>query len=125
MLRRRLSAQLRVNVLCVDRLLQSSQLPAQVTRPGEVMLEQRVLEPAVVGTGGSVILDDTGFPKQGERELLAKNVHADFSDEVQKARRAEPSLIGKIAGRLLEEHFPDSIHPGCYSYPLGSSCWPQ
>jgi|SRR5579884_620760 len=44
-------------------------------------------------------------------ELLAKNVHAGFSDEVQKALRADPSLVGKIAGRLLDQHFPDSLHP--------------
>jgi putative restriction endonuclease len=43
--------------------------------------------------------------------LLANSVHAGFSDEVQKALHADPSLIGKIAGRLLEEHFPESIHP--------------
>jgi putative restriction endonuclease len=44
-------------------------------------------------------------------ELLANNVQAGFSDDVQQALRADPSLIGKIAGRLLEEHFPESLHP--------------
>lgn len=44
-------------------------------------------------------------------ELLAKNVLAGFSDEVQQALRADPSLVGKIAGRLLDEHFPESLHP--------------
>jgi putative restriction endonuclease len=44
-------------------------------------------------------------------ELLANNVHAGFTDDVQKALRADPSLISKIAARLLEEHFPESLHP--------------
>jgi hypothetical protein len=37
-----------VDVLRVDRLLQPRQFPPQVARPPEVVLEQRLLEPAVV-----------------------------------------------------------------------------
>jgi hypothetical protein len=44
---RRLVPQPRVDMLRVDRLLQPRQLPAQVTRPREAPLEQRLLEPAI------------------------------------------------------------------------------
>src|SRR5258708_5360590 len=46
-LRRRLAPEARVNVLGIDRLLQPSQLAAQVARPSETLLEQRLLKPAV------------------------------------------------------------------------------
>jgi putative restriction endonuclease len=42
--------------------------------------------------------------------LLSSGATGRFSEEV-KALRAAPSLVGKIAGLLLERHFPESIHP--------------
>jgi putative restriction endonuclease len=44
-------------------------------------------------------------------ELLAKDATGGFSPEVQAALRANPGLASEIAGRLLEGHFPESIHP--------------
>jgi putative restriction endonuclease len=44
-------------------------------------------------------------------ELLAKDATGAFSPEVQTALRAEPDLVPEIATRLLESHFPESIHP--------------
>ena len=43
-------------------------------------------------------------------ELIANNACGAFSDEVQSALRSDPSLASKIAGRLLEGHFPASLH---------------
>lgn len=43
-------------------------------------------------------------------ELLAHNVHAGFSDDVKAALDADPKLVSEIATRLLEQHFPDSLH---------------
>jgi putative restriction endonuclease len=48
-------------------------------------------------------------------ELLARNARGGFTDEVQAALRAEPGLVPEIAARLLERHFPDSIHPDILS----------
>jgi putative restriction endonuclease len=44
-------------------------------------------------------------------ELLAKDATGGFTPEVQAALRANPGLASEIAGRLLESHFPESIHP--------------
>jgi putative restriction endonuclease len=44
-------------------------------------------------------------------ELLAKDAAGGFSPEVQAALRSDPALVSEIAARLLENHFPDSIHP--------------
>jgi putative restriction endonuclease len=44
-------------------------------------------------------------------ELLARDARASFSDEVKAALRADPSLVVELAGRLLENHFPESLHP--------------
>jgi len=52
-----------------------------------------------------------GSNSPSKSDLLAKNVHAGFSDKVQQALRADPSLVGTLAGRLREEHFPESLHP--------------
>lgn len=43
-------------------------------------------------------------------ELLSHNVPAGFTDEVKAAFRAEPTLVTDIARRVLDEHFPESIH---------------
>lgn len=42
--------------------------------------------------------------------LRAHNIRAGFSKEVQSALCASPGLIPAIAGRILERHFPESLH---------------
>ncbi len=44
-------------------------------------------------------------------DLLAKNATGGFSPEVRAALQADPDLATEIAARLLESHFPESIHP--------------
>ena len=48
-------------------------------------------------------------PPKGE--LLAHDARGAFSPEVQAALRADPAMAGAIAARLLENHFPESLHP--------------
>jgi putative restriction endonuclease len=43
-------------------------------------------------------------------ELLAHNVQAGFTDDVKAAFRADPALVTEIAARVLEQHFPESLH---------------
>jgi putative restriction endonuclease len=43
-------------------------------------------------------------------ELLAKNASGGFSPDVQAALASDPALASEIAARLLESHFPESIH---------------
>jgi putative restriction endonuclease len=43
-------------------------------------------------------------------ELIARNAAGGFSPEVRAAFQADPRLIPEVAGRLLENHFPESIH---------------
>ena len=45
-----------------------------------------------------------------KRELLAQNAWGMFSAEVRDAFRASPVLVTQIATRLLEQHFPESLH---------------
>src|SRR4051794_39762784 len=42
--------------------------------------------------------------------LRSHNVRAEFSPEVQAALFADPGLTPAIATRLLERHFPESLH---------------
>jgi putative restriction endonuclease len=42
--------------------------------------------------------------------LLKHNVHGGFSDQVKAALEDDPTLVGVIARRMLEQHFPESIH---------------
>jgi hypothetical protein len=54
-------------------------------------------------------------PRQGstdakKSDLLAQGATGAFSPEVQAALRADPALIAEIAARLLESHFPQSLH---------------
>jgi putative restriction endonuclease len=42
--------------------------------------------------------------------LRANNPRASFSAEVQAALAADPTLVAAIAARLLENHFPESLH---------------
>jgi putative restriction endonuclease len=55
-------------------------------------------------------------PRQGNThppkgELLTHDARGAFSPDVQAALRADPRLVMEIAGRLLDEHFPKSLHP--------------
>jgi putative restriction endonuclease len=43
-------------------------------------------------------------------ELLAKEATGAFAPGVQAALTANPALVPEIAARLLENHFPESIH---------------
>src|SRR5262249_24164345 len=42
--------------------------------------------------------------------LRSPEVRAGFAPDVQAALRGDPSLVTDIAARLLERHFPESIH---------------
>jgi putative restriction endonuclease len=44
-------------------------------------------------------------------DLLAQNATGGFSSDIRAALRADPRLVGEIAARLLEKHFPESIRP--------------
>jgi putative restriction endonuclease len=48
------------------------------------------------------------IPRVGS--LRAPDVRGAFSPEVQAALREDPTLAGQIAVRLLDQHFPDSLH---------------
>lgn len=55
------------------------------------------------------------IPRKGSknftrRELLDHQATGQFSDEVLAALKADPTLAGEIATRLLDAHFPDSLH---------------
>src|SRR3954452_24963472 len=43
-------------------------------------------------------------------ELRAHDVQAEFSANVQAALSADPGLAATIATRILEQHFPESLH---------------
>ncbi len=43
-------------------------------------------------------------------ELRSHNVKAEFSDDVQTALASDENLLGEIAGRILEWHFPGALH---------------
>jgi putative restriction endonuclease len=49
----------------------------------------------------------TDIPK---RELLEKDVHAHFSDKVAKRLQSDAGLRADVALRLLDGHFPSSLH---------------
>jgi putative restriction endonuclease len=42
--------------------------------------------------------------------LRSPEVRAEFSEDVQSALAADPGLVAAIAGRILERHFPESLH---------------
>jgi putative restriction endonuclease len=44
-------------------------------------------------------------------ELLAHDARGGFTDEVKAALRSDPALPAVIATRLLDNHFPESLHP--------------
>ena len=47
-------------------------------------------------------------PRKGD--LLTQTAVAGFTDEVKAALHADPALAGEIASRLLERHFPETLH---------------
>ncbi|QDU37630.1 hypothetical protein Mal4_19450 [Maioricimonas rarisocia] len=49
----------------------------------------------------------TDVPK---RELLAHDVHARFPEHILARLRCEPELLAEVALRLLDSHFPASLH---------------
>jgi putative restriction endonuclease len=48
-------------------------------------------------------------PAKGQ--LLGHHARGGFATEVKAALQTDPGLVGAIAGRLLENHFPESLHP--------------
>ncbi len=44
-------------------------------------------------------------------ELLAKHATGRFAPEVEGALQEAPALVAQIASRMLEMHFPESLHP--------------
>src|SRR3954452_5929574 len=48
------------------------------------------------------------IPRIGE--LRSHDVRAEFSPDVQAALSSDPSLAAAIASRILERHFPESLH---------------
>lgn len=49
------------------------------------------------------------IPRIGE--LRSHDVRAEFSSDVQAALTADPGLAAALASRILERHFPESLHP--------------
>src|SRR5262245_42066767 len=43
--------------------------------------------------------------------LRSPQVRAEFSPDVQAALAANPGLVACVASRILERHFPESLHP--------------
>jgi putative restriction endonuclease len=52
-------------------------------------------------------------PTKGE--LLAHDARAGFTPAVKAGLDAHPGLVAQIAARLLERHFPETIHPDILS----------
>lgn len=44
-------------------------------------------------------------------ELRSHDVRAEFTPDVQTALASDPGLVATITTRILEQHFPESIHP--------------
>ncbi|SFY40920.1 HNH endonuclease [Streptomyces atratus] len=51
-----------------------------------------------------------GSPGSGVLELRATGATGRLAPELRAALRREPSLLGRIAGVLLDQHFPPSLH---------------
>jgi putative restriction endonuclease len=56
-----------------------------------------------------------GHTDPRKSELLAHDARGGFSEPVKAALRADPALVQALAGRLLERHFPESLHPDILS----------
>lgn len=50
------------------------------------------------------------FKKLSDRQLLQAEAVGGFNEEVVRLLQKSPSLIHRIAKKVLDEHFPDSIH---------------
>jgi putative restriction endonuclease len=57
---------------------------------------------------GLVLKTGDDIPRIGE--LRSHNVRAEFSPDIQSALSADPGLAAAIATRILERHFPESLH---------------
>jgi putative restriction endonuclease len=64
---------------------------------------------AVTAAGAMKARQANSDPPRGE--LLAHDARGAFSADVQAALRADPGLVTEVAARLLENHFPESLHP--------------
>lgn len=51
-----------------------------------------------------------GSPGSGVRELRATGAAGRLAPELRAALRREPSLLGRMARMLLDQHFPPSLH---------------
>src|SRR5262249_36303560 len=84
---RRLASQLGMDMLRVDRLLQPRQFPAQVARPAEPPLEQRLLEPAIEVLDAAIELRLPGRDEHG----ADAEAQAEPDDARQGAGRLPPA----------------------------------
>jgi putative restriction endonuclease len=62
----------------------------------------------VYAPAGLLFKTNDDIPRVGA--LRSPEVRAEFSPDVQAALAAYPDLVAAIAGRILERHFPDSLH---------------
>jgi putative restriction endonuclease len=62
----------------------------------------------VTAPAGLPLKTGDDIPRVGA--LRSPDVRAGFSPEVRAALTADPALVAQIAGRILERHFPESIH---------------
>ena len=44
-------------------------------------------------------------------ELITQHATGEFTPEVKAALTTEPTLVARIAALMLEQHFPESLHP--------------
>jgi hypothetical protein len=103
-----------------ERLGEIPQHPTRTGRGGAGRDEHGIFRgPApVLQNDGVWVVHASGplAPRQGstdakKRDLLAKDAAGGFSPEVRAVLRSDPALASEIAARLLENHFPESIHP--------------
>src|SRR3954466_14587288 len=58
---------------------------------------------------GLALKTSDDIPRIGE--LRSHDLRAEFSPDVQAALAADPGLAAAIVSRILERHFPESLHP--------------
>jgi putative restriction endonuclease len=61
------------------------------------------------------LLKRKGHTDPRKSELLAHDARAGFTDEVKEELDEDSALLAVIASRLLDRHFPESIHPDILS----------
>jgi putative restriction endonuclease len=62
----------------------------------------------IVEASAPLVFGADGSPTKAS--LLDGNAQGQFEEELQKAFRLDPTLIGEIARQLLMAHFPSSLH---------------